>query len=257
MRRKVVAIKKINKERLGRITFDSQSVEKTFASFRKEAEMLKLARHPNIVKFFGVFGESTKDVNILLVMELMVQDLWNFLKARKGSIKIAKQLDICYQMTSGLKYLHEMKPDPILHRDLTPANVLVNEDCTVFKLSDFGQAKFRPSPEAYLTSETPGNILYMPPEVHFDPKADKERTFSRKSDVFSLGVTMLQVATQSKPSCGVIGIRTQPEIERRASDISQLESGHPLKQIILNCLKDHPNERPDAGQILKAIHPFL
>ena len=220
--------------------------------------MLTIVKHPNIVTFYGTYEEvdkSSKTKNILLVMALMNQNLWTFLKARNGSISSAKQLDICYQMTSGLRYLHEMEPHPILHRDLTPANVLVNEDGTAFKLSDFGQAKFRPSPEAYLTSETPGNILYMPPEVHFDPKADKGRTFSRKSDVFSLGVTMLQVATQSKPSCGLIGIRTQPEIERRAIDISQLESGHPLKQIILNCLKDHPNERPDAGQILKAIRP--
>ena len=127
----------------------------------------------------------------------------------------------------------------------------MNEDGTVFKLSDFGQAKFRPNPEAYLTSGTPGNILYMPPEALGDGSMQRA-VYSRKGDVFSLGVTMLQVATQCSPSCGFYGVGVTPEVERRKGDLSKLRD-HQLKPVILRCLRDNRKERPSASEILTDI----
>ena len=144
-----------------------------------------------------------------------------------------------------------MKPIPILHRELTPANVLVNKDCTVFKLSDFGQAKFRPNLEAYLNSVTPGSWPYMPPEA-FDDGSMQRAVFSRKGDVFSLGVTMLQVATHCSPSCGFYGAGVTPEVVRRKGDLSKLRD-HQLKPVILRCLRDNRKERPSASEILTDI----
>ena len=248
--KKTVAIKKISRNRLDRCYNESRDVNKTISSFQKEAKVLALATHQNIVKFYGVFGEERDEDSILLVMELMNQDLYDYLKANKGQFSIGKEIDICLQIASGLKYLHNLKPVPILHRDLAPANVLVDEEGTIFKVSDFGQSKFRPSPDAYFTSKVPGNLLYMPPESFEGSPAS---IFTRKGDVFSLGVTMLHVATQSSPSCGWFGAGIIPEVERRKADLEKLQNDNPLKPLILECLRDHPDERPDAGQVCEKL----
>ena len=251
--KKTVAIKKISRNRLERCYNESRDVTKTISSFQKEAEVLALATHQNIVKFYGMFGEERDGDSILLVMELMKQDLYDYLKANKGQLSIGKEIDICLQIASGLKYLHNLKPVPILHRDLAPANILVDEEGTIFKVSDFGQSKFRPSPEAYFTSKIPGNSRYMPPESFKDSPAVERASFSRKGDVFSLGVTMLHVATQSSPSCGWYGAGTIPEVERRKADLEKLQNDNPLKPLILKCLRDHPDEQPDAGQVCEKL----
>ena len=251
-----VAIKKINKERLARFNFDKESVEKTIASFRKEAEMLKSVRHPNIVAFYEIYEGGTHGENTILVMELMVQNLRTYLEANKGQITMAKQVDICLQTVTGLRHLHELRPHPILHRDLTPANILVDEMGDTFKISDLGQSKFRPTAEAYLTSDTPGHLLYMPPEA-FKSKSLEFVIFSCKSDMFSFGVTMLQVATQCKPTSGLLGVGSKPEIVRREADIANLSDDHQFKPIILECLRDTPKDRPEAGEVhrqLRILH---
>ena len=207
--------------------------------------MLKLAKHPNIVEFFEEINDN--DEKVLLVMELMSEDLGSYLKSNKDNLSTLKQLDICFQITCGLRYLHEL-PTPILHRDLTPSNVLVNEEGTIFKVSDFGQSKFRASPEAYITEDAPGNFQYMPPEVF-----EEDKLYSRKSDIFCLGVTMLQVATQAKPSVTRRVIKDEPEVERRKKDIAALQNGHPLRPIILECLYDSPDQRPSVSQVQEFI----
>ena len=116
------------------------------------------------------------------------------------------------------------------------------------KISDLGQAKFRPSDIQYLSTEAPGCIVYMPPEC-----LGNRPRFTAQGDTFSFGVVMLQVSTQKPPSCGLENIRAKPEIERRADDLSKLSDDHPLKSLIIACLDDDPNRRPD----MREVHSLL
>ena len=119
------------------------------------------------------------------------------------------------QVVSGLLFLHQHDPQ-ILYRDLTAKNVLMNKDGSIAKISDLGQAKFRPSSVMYLSTKAPGCLLYMPPEclVETNKSSGAKARFTDKGDIFSLGVLMLQVATQDPPSCGLVIVKGQLEVER-------------------------------------------
>ena len=80
----------------------------------------------------------------------------------------------------------------------------------------------------------------MPPEAMLE-----QSRYNEKLDIFSLGVLMLEVATQQPPEVDLVGIGRDKEILRRREDLSKLEDDHPLKPLILSCLEDDPKERPD------------
>ena len=139
-----------------------------------------------------MFNQGEGEESALLVMELMDQTLEQFLQDNKGTLSREKQIAICLQVTSGLLFLHQ-HDQQILHRDLTAKNVLMNKDGSIAKISDFGQAKFRPSSVAYLSTKAPGCLLYMPPQclVERDQNTRTKSRFTDRGDVFSLGVLIL------------------------------------------------------------------
>ena len=236
-----VAVKKISDILVNR---ESADLEKVVKDLRRECDILRAAEDPHIVEFIGVFNDETQEGSVLLVMELMDQTLETFIKDNRGNLSKEKQVDICQQIASGLRYLHHHNPQ-ILHRDLKPSNILLDKDGRIAKIGDFGQAKFRPSDIQYLTTTQPGTVLYMPPEA----LRDKETRFTDIGDVFSLGVVMLEVATQEPPSCSMFGIGIVSEVDRRAKDLSKVPDDHPLKALIRVCLKDDPKERPTIEEV--------
>ena len=241
--RRPVAIKKIHQLLLDCARERREELESILKGFRDECELMEVAKHSNVVEFIGVFDQ---DGSALLVMELMDQTLDDFLAKNRGTLPVSKQGNICLQIAMGLMYLHQHDPQ-ILHRDLTAKNVLMNKDGSVVKISDLGQAKFRPSSVLYLTTKAPGCIAYMPPECLVD-----RPHFTDKGDVFSFGVVALQVSTQEPPSCGLGGIGVQKEIERRASDLSRLPAAHPMQPLILQCLQDDPAQRPTCREMIRS-----
>ena len=253
---KPVAVKKIHDILVESARENAQDLETLLEDFRRECDILRTAEDPHIVDFIGVFNDESQEGGVLLVMELMDQTLETFLKDNRGNLSKEKQVDICQQIASGLRYLHHQDPQ-ILHRDLKPSNILLDKDGRIAKIGDFGQAKFRPSDIQYLTTTQPGTVLYMPPEA----LRNKETRFTDKGDVFSLGVVMLEVATQEPPSCSIVGIDTVPEVDRRAKDLSKVPDDHPLKALIRACLKDNPKERPTIEEVnlelLKIINQKL
>ena len=239
-----VAIKKIHQLLLDCAKEKRDELEGIQKKFRDECELLKTAKHENVVEFIGVFN---RDGSTLLVMELMHQTLEKFLENNRGTLPPRKQLRICRKIALGLAFLHHHDPQ-ILHRDLTAKNVLMNKDGGVVKISDLGQATFRPSSITYLTTKAPGCVPYMPPECLVD-----RPHFTDKGDVFSLGVVALQVSTQEPPSVGLGGIGIQKEVERRSADLARLPADHHMKPLILQCLQDKPAERPSSGDIISLL----
>ena len=170
-----------------------------------------------------------------------------FLRDNRGTLPQEEQVSICLQIASGLLFLHQYDPQ-ILHRDLTAKNILLSDNGRVVKISDLGQAKFRPADVQYLTTKAPGCVPYMPPECLVD-----NPHFTAKSDIFSFGVVVLQVATQHPPSSGLVNIGAIPEVKRREGDLARLPDDHPLKSTVLKCLKDDPAERPSCHQVCLSL----
>ena len=235
-----VAVKKMSDILVNR---ESADLEKAVEDLRRECDILRAAKDPHIVEFIGVFNDETQEGSVLLVMELMDRTLETFLKDNRGNLSKEKQVDICQQIASGLRYLHHRDPQ-ILHRDLKPSNILLDKDGRIAKISDFGQAKFHPSDKSHLSTQQPSTLPFMPPES----LCDEDPRFDSKGDVFSLGVVMLEVATQEPPSL-IVEIGTVPEVDRRAKDLSKAPDDHPLKALIRACLKDDPKERPTVEEV--------
>ena len=242
--RRPVAAKKIHQLLLDCARERREEWEMILENFRQECELLEVAKHPNVVEFIGVFHQ---DGNALLVMELMDQTLEDFLAKNRGTLPLSKQAHICLKIVLGLMFLHHHEPQ-ILHRDLTAKNVLMSNEGSVVKISDLGQAKFRPSSIQYLTTKAPGCVAYMPPECLVD-----RPHFTDKSDVFSFGVVALQVATQEPPSVGFVIREGQPEIERRAADLSRLPAEHPMQPLVLQCFQDNPAQRLECREMIQSL----
>ena len=173
-------------------------------------------------------------------MEPAKENLKQYLERNKAHLEVEKQLAICSNMTEGPSFLHG-RAEPIIHRDLKPENILVWEDGAV-KIGDFGQSKLLDHPGEHMKTRQPGTMAYMPPEA-----LKKKPRYTSKVDVFSLGAVMLEVCTQSPPSVWLEGIGAVPEVERRKDDLDLLGDTHPVKPLIIWCLQDNHESRPDVG----------
>ena len=215
--------------------------DKVMTDFKEECQLLEQVDHPHVVDFRGAFYDETTNEPIL-GMERMRENLREFLERTGKNLSNQKQLLICLEITRGLRFLHTHTP-LIVHRDLTDKNVMFGEDGLV-KIGDLGQSRLKANNAEYFNTAQPGAIPFMPPEA-----MQEQSRYNEKLDVFSLGVLMLEIGTQQPPRVGLAGIGSTPEIQRHGRDLSELEEEHPLKPLLLSCLKDDPKERPDIVTI--------
>eukprot|EP00731_Ephydatia_muelleri_P004666 Em0002g842a len=127
------------------------------ALFKREMNLAAITRHPNLLQFIG----ATIEGNPIILMELMQTSLRAVLENVKNGELLSRQqiVGIAKNVALGLNYLHNMKPDPIIHRDLSSANVLLEcsgTDIWKAKISDFGAAIFLEC----MNTPTPGNVSY-------------------------------------------------------------------------------------------------
>ena len=239
-----VAVKRIHRLLL-EAAKDQGDLKQVLTDFKRECQFLEQMDHPNLVDFRGAFYDKAKD-EPMLVMERMTENLREFLQRIRNDLSPQKQLEICLAITRCLRYLHTHTP-PIVHRDLTDKNVMFGKDGLV-KIGDLGQSRLKVSNAEYFNTAQPGAIPFMPPEA-----MQEQSHYNEKLDIFSLGVLMLEVATQQPPRVGLVGIGRDKEVHRRREDLSKLEKDHPLKPLILSCLSDDPRERPNIVIIHKQL----
>ena len=96
--------------------------------FRRECDLRQRVDHPHVVRFEGAFYDETTDEPIL-VMELMTENLQQYLERNRGQLSRQKQLEICIEIVQGLHLLH-MRSTPIVHRDLMDKNILLDPMAT-------------------------------------------------------------------------------------------------------------------------------
>ena len=223
--------------------------------FLNECLLLSKLDHPNVVKFTGVHFKLSDRSDVTLIMERLHMDLENFLNPKqRPDIDHFTKLSILLDVSSGLLYLHTQLEKPLIHRDLTAANVLLTEDFKQAKIADLGVSKLieNYAQRAATRTACPGTLAYMPPEALYErPKYDTPL------DIFSFGQLALYVALQQFPV--VYEISPEESIKahqtgelaifKRKKWIDKLPEDHYLRDLILDCLKDEPVRRPSTEKL--------
>ena len=156
--------------------------------FRREMNMAARLRHPNLVQFIG----ATSEGNMVILTELMPTSL-------RARLEVGTYLQpqfvksISRDVARALNYLHQMRPDPIIHRDISSANVLLEPlpaGQWRAKLSDYGTVNL----VRQLETVNPGSPVYAAPE------ANNPSLQSPKMDIYSFGALMLEMLTGRLPT---------------------------------------------------------
>ncbi|XP_027886486.1 serine/threonine-protein kinase 36 isoform X2 [Xiphophorus couchianus] len=172
---KVVALKFMPK--VGR-------TEKELRSLKREIEIMRDLRHPNIVQLFDSFETETE---VVVVTEYAEGQLFQILED-DGNLPESQVREIACQLVSALYYLHSHR---ILHRDMKPQNILLGKSGEV-KLCDFGFARAMSVSTLVLTS-IKGTPLYMSPEIV------EEKPYDHTADLWALGCILYELHTGVPP----------------------------------------------------------
>lgn len=208
--------------------------------FENEAQSAASLNHPNIVNIYDV-GNEERDGKQLhyIVMELIEGSTLKEAIAAKGKMENEVIVRIAKQIAKALKCAHENK---IVHRDIKPANILIMKSGDI-KVADFGIARISSSSTITYTNSILGTVHYISPEQA------KGRYTDHKSDIYSLGIVMYEMATGKVPfdadnSVG-IAIKHIQEEAIPPREINQLiDPG--LESIIHKCMEKNPNDRYDS-----------
>ncbi|XP_027189296.1 U-box domain-containing protein 52 isoform X2 [Cicer arietinum] len=220
--------------------------------FLQEVEVLCNIRHPNMVLLLGACQEYG-----CLVYEYMDNgSLEDRLLRKQNSPPIPwrKRFEIAYEIVTALLFLHQTKPEAIVHRDLKPANVLLDKNF-VSKISDVGLARLVPPSVAdsvtqYHMTSAAGTLCYI------DPEYQQTGKLTTKSDVYSLGIMLLQIIT-AKPPMGLSHhVKRSIEIGNFSDMLDPLITDWPIEETLafaklaLSCAELSKKDRPDLATLV-------
>jgi serine/threonine-protein kinase len=227
------------------------------ARFEREAKAVAALNHPNIVTLHTI---EEADGRRFITMELVTGKTLADLIPRDG-LALARVLEIAIPLAGALAAAHEKG---VVHRDLKPGNVIVDDEGRV-KILDFGLAKLRPEPSAADGSEVltetltreghvMGTLPYMPPEQLRGERVDA------RADLYSFGVMLYEMATGDRPFAGdtsadlASAILTNPP-----RPLEELRPDLPwrMSSIVERCLQKEARRRTQSALDLQhELHDF-
>lgn len=250
----IVAIKQLNHEGLQ----GSQE-------FIIEVLMLSLLHHPNLMSLKGYCTDGDEK---LLVYEYMpngsLEDHLFDLAPDKVPLDWDTRIKIAVGTAKGLEYLHCQANPPVIFRDLKPANILLDSDFNA-RLSDFGLAKLGPvGDKTHVSTRVMGTYGYCAPEYAMSGK------LTVKSDIYSLGVVLLELITgrkaidsnRSRAEQNLVNW-SRPIFKDRRKFVQLADPGlqgkfplrclHHAIAIAAMCLQEQPTYRPLITDVLVAL----
>ncbi|QCD84580.1 serine/threonine-protein kinase CTR1 [Vigna unguiculata] len=235
---------------------DSYTDPDSINAFKHELTLLERVRHPNLVQFVGAV---TQNVPMMIVREYHAKgDLSSYLQ-KKGRLSPSKLLRFALDVARGMNYLHECKPEPIIHCDLKPKNILLDNGGQL-KIGGFGTVRFslispdqaklvHPDPNIDLSS------LYVAPEIY------KDEVFDRSVDAYSFGLIIYEMLEGTppfhpKPSEEVVKLLC---LEGKRPTIKIKTKHYPpdLKELIEECWDPTPVVRPTFSQVIVRLNKIV
>ena len=200
-------------------------------TFSREMNIASKIRHPNLLQFIG----ATTEGNPMILTELMPTSLRKELET--GGLAYHAILNIGLDVACALNYLHLFKPHPILHRDVSSANVLLQPMGGTWraKVSDYGTVSLQP----LARTSNPGNPVYSAPESPYPNQ------HSPAMDVFSYGVLLIEM----------VGCQF-PDVGKRVAQIKAIKRPA-FKNLIERCLIENYKQRPAMSDIIKELNESI
>ncbi len=216
--------------------------------FQREAKTLASLSHPNIVTIFSVESEDGLQ---FLTMELLEGQTLTQLIPRSG-MSLSELFDIAIPLSDALAAAHDQG---IIHRDLKPGNVMVT-DRGIVKVLDFGLAKQSRSADLAFDPEAPtepltgeGRVLGTVP--YMSPEQLRGKPVDHRTDIFSLGILLYQMATGDRPFKGETSAEVHSSILRdvpTAVDDLNAEVPHDVARVVSLCLEKNPDQRLQSAK---------
>ena len=223
-----VAVKKIHD-----LIADQHNIE----MFKQEIFVCSRLHHPNIMTVCGAV--MVEGIPLQMIMELLEGSVSEVITAAHASglyLTIYEQLSIAMDMTSGIAYLHQIRPRPYVHGDIRPSNILVTRDMKV-KVGDLGAAHLIESS----LSTGPLSPPYLAPERA--PRPDGTAASSTLlSDVYSVGVSLIEIFMGAGPVS-----------ELRQTQLDALAGRPNLLMLCSQLIGRHPANRPSAQSCFETL----
>ncbi|MEM9941241.1 MAG: serine/threonine-protein kinase [Planctomycetota bacterium] len=208
--------------------------------FCREGRAAAAISHEHVVAMHQV-AHASEDGVAYLVMQLIDGVTLENQLASKVPLPAQEVARIGMQIAAGLSAAHARG---MVHRDIKPANILIETETNRVKLTDFGLARATDDVKLTQTGMVTGTPLYMSPEQTLGKTADE------RSDLFSMGAVMYEMATGKSPfeAPTAVGVmkRIIDELPKPPHQVNAL-IGKPLSDLIMSLLAKSPDERPESS----------
>lgn len=231
-------------------------------SFLAEVQSIGSIHHVNLVRLMGFCAEKA---HRLLVYEYMANgslDRWIYQKKNEGVLEWTRRRKIIIDIAKGLNYLHEDCRQKIIHLDIKPQNILLDENFNA-KVSDFGLSKLIDRGQSQVVTTMRGTPGYLAPDW-------LSAVISEKVDVYSFGVVILEIVcgrrvfdnSLDEDDMHLLGVFKRKAEEDRLQDIvdkssedMQLNEGEALDMMRLAawCLQGDSVKRPSMPMVIKVL----